>query len=79
MSSITTHVAQPNPQAAGMPGQKPGAGLAIIGGLGYLVMLLLHGDLPDHTTEAALAHPFVHIRLLAGKRRGHRRLAMDMG
>ena len=26
------------------------------GGLGYLVTLLLHGDLPDETTEMALEH-----------------------
>lgn len=30
--------------------------LAIIGGLGYFALLLIHGDLPDETTEAALAH-----------------------
>lgn len=31
-------------------------GLAIVGGFGYFVLLLLHGDLPDHTTAAALEH-----------------------
>src|SRR5690606_20469078 len=33
-----------------------GGTLAIVGGLGYFVTLLLHGDLPDETTEAALEH-----------------------
>lgn len=33
-----------------------GGGLAVIGGLGYLVTLLLHGDLPDQTTEIVLEH-----------------------
>lgn len=33
-----------------------GAGLAVVGGLGYFIVLLLHGDLPDHTTAAALTH-----------------------
>ena len=35
---------------------KLGAALAVVGGLGYLVALLLHGDLPDETTEIALQH-----------------------
>lgn len=35
---------------------KFGSVLAIIGGLGYFVTLLLHGDLPDQTTEIALEH-----------------------
>lgn len=35
---------------------KVGGGLAMVGGLGYLVVLLIHGDLPDQTTEAALEH-----------------------
>lgn len=33
-----------------------GGALAVIGGLGYFVTLLLHGDLPDQTTEIALEH-----------------------
>jgi hypothetical protein len=33
-----------------------GGVLAVIGGLGYFVTLLLHGDLPDQTTEIALEH-----------------------
>ena len=35
---------------------KLGGTLAVVGGLGYFVTLLLHGDLPDETTEAALEH-----------------------
>lgn len=35
---------------------KLGGTLAVVGGLGYLVTLLLHGDLPDQTTEIALEH-----------------------
>lgn len=35
---------------------KVGGGLAVVGGVGYFVMLLLHGDLPDQTTAAALEH-----------------------
>jgi hypothetical protein len=35
---------------------KLGGALAVVGGLGYLVTLLLHGDLPDETTEIALEH-----------------------
>lgn len=35
---------------------KFGGALAVIGGLGYFVTLLLHGDLPDQTTEIALKH-----------------------
>lgn len=38
------------------PFLKLGGTLAVIGGLGYLVTLLLHGDLPDETTEIALEH-----------------------
>jgi hypothetical protein len=33
-----------------------GAFLAVLGGLGYLSALLLHGDLPDETTETAVQH-----------------------
>lgn len=33
-----------------------GGVLAIVGGLGYFITLLLHGDLPDQTTEIALEH-----------------------
>lgn len=33
-----------------------GGVLAVVGGLGYFVTLLLHGDLPDQTTEMALEH-----------------------
>lgn len=33
-----------------------GGWLGLIGGLGYFALLLVHGDLPDHTTEAALEH-----------------------
>lgn len=33
-----------------------GSALAVMGGLGYFVTLLLHGDLPDQTTEIALEH-----------------------
>src|SRR5690606_15380107 len=36
--------------------RKAGAVLAVVGGLGYFVGLLLHGDLPDQTTEIALSH-----------------------
>jgi hypothetical protein len=35
---------------------KLGGALAVMGGLGYFVALLLHGDLPDQTTEVALEH-----------------------
>ena len=35
---------------------KFGGTLAVMGGLGYFVALLLHGDLPDQTTEIALKH-----------------------
>lgn len=35
---------------------KTGCVLAIVGGLGYLVTLLIHGDLPDQTVEIALQH-----------------------
>lgn len=35
---------------------KLGGVLAVMGGLGYLATLLLHGDLPDETTEMALEH-----------------------
>lgn len=35
---------------------KFGGALAIIGGLGYFVTLLLHGDLPDQSAETALDH-----------------------
>jgi hypothetical protein len=35
---------------------KFGGALAVLGGLGYFVTLLLHGDLPDQTTEIALEH-----------------------
>jgi hypothetical protein len=35
---------------------KFGGVLAVIGGLGYFVTLLLHGDLPDQTVEIALEH-----------------------
>jgi hypothetical protein len=35
---------------------KLGAILAVLGGLGYFVTLLIHGDLPDQTTEIALSH-----------------------
>ena len=35
---------------------KFGGTLAVMGGLGYFVALLLHGDLPDQTTEIALEH-----------------------
>jgi hypothetical protein len=41
---------------AGPVASKVGAVLAIVGGLGYFVGLLLHGDLPDQTTEIALSH-----------------------
>lgn len=33
-----------------------GAVLGIVGGLGYFVLLLVHGDLPDQTTMIALQH-----------------------
>lgn len=40
--------------------QKPvlelGGMLAVLGGLGYFGLLLVHGDLPDQTTETALSH-----------------------
>jgi hypothetical protein len=35
---------------------KLGGILAILGGLGYFITLLVHGDLPDQTTEIALNH-----------------------
>jgi hypothetical protein len=35
---------------------KFGGVLAVIGGLGYFGILLLHGDLPDQTTAVALEH-----------------------
>lgn len=35
---------------------KFGGTLAVIGGLGYFVTLLVHGDLPDQSTEIALEH-----------------------
>lgn len=35
---------------------KIGSILAVIGGLGYFASLLMHGDLPDQTTEIALQH-----------------------
>lgn len=38
------------------PALKFGGALAVIGALGYFVTLLLHGDLPDQTTEIALEH-----------------------
>lgn len=37
-------------------GLKLGGVLAVVGGLGYLFVLLLHGDLPDETTATALEH-----------------------
>jgi hypothetical protein len=33
-----------------------GGVLAVVGGLGYFIALLFHGDLPDQTTEIALTH-----------------------
>jgi hypothetical protein len=36
--------------------QAVGGWLAVVGGLGYFVLLLLHGDLPDETTATALEH-----------------------
>lgn len=33
-----------------------GGVFAVLGGLGYFVTLLFHGDLPDQTTEIALSH-----------------------
>lgn len=42
------------------PGIAPvsglGALLAVMGGIGYFITLLLHGDLPDQTVEQALLH-----------------------
>jgi hypothetical protein len=35
---------------------KFGGVLAVVGGLGYFVTLLLHGDLPDQTVEITLEH-----------------------
>ncbi len=35
---------------------KFGSVLAVVGGTGYFLTLLLHGDLPDETTETALLH-----------------------
>jgi hypothetical protein len=35
---------------------KLGGALAMMGGFGYFITLLLHGDLPDQTTEIALSH-----------------------
>jgi hypothetical protein len=33
-----------------------GGVLAVLGGIGYLVSALWHGDLPDQTTQIALQH-----------------------
>lgn len=44
------------PAARARTDLRAGGALAVVGGLGYFATLLLHGDLPDHTTEAALAH-----------------------
>lgn len=33
-----------------------GGALAVVGGFGYFIILLLHGDLPDQSTAAALEH-----------------------
>lgn len=33
-----------------------GGVFAVLGGLGYFITLLFHGDLPDQTTEIALSH-----------------------
>lgn len=33
-----------------------GGALAIVGGFGYFILLLLHGDLPDQSTAVALEH-----------------------
>jgi hypothetical protein len=33
-----------------------GGALAVVGGFGYFTLLLLHGDLPDQSTVAALEH-----------------------
>jgi hypothetical protein len=35
---------------------KLGGVLAVLGGLGHFIILLVHGDLPDQTTEIALEH-----------------------
>jgi hypothetical protein len=35
---------------------RTGGTLALVGGLGYFVALLFHGDLPDATTRIALEH-----------------------
>lgn len=35
---------------------RPGGALGVVGGLGYFALLLVHGDLPDQTTAAALEH-----------------------
>ena len=35
---------------------KLGGALAVIGGVSYFGLLVVHGDLPDETAEAALAH-----------------------
>jgi hypothetical protein len=33
-----------------------GGVFAVLGGLGYFIALVIHGDLPDRTTEIALSH-----------------------
>src|SRR5262245_57767146 len=50
---------------------KIAGAFALVGGLGYFVTLLLHGDLPDATTEIALNHiaarpewPFLKLALV---------------
>jgi hypothetical protein len=60
-------------EAGGKNGQvlRLGGLLAVLGGLGYFITLLFHGDLPDQTTEIALSHianrpewPFLKLALI---------------
>jgi type IV secretory pathway TrbD component len=43
-------------QSPSWTAMRLGGALAVVGGLGYGVGLLLHGDLPDETAELALTH-----------------------
>lgn len=56
MSATLVDLTQPEAVSVDRRGLRFGGVLAVIGGLGYFVALLLHGDLPDQTTEMALEH-----------------------
>jgi hypothetical protein len=59
MTSRSTQL-QENGSAAAVRGppqeMQIGGVLALVGGLGYFAVLIVHGDLPDATTELALEH-----------------------